>query len=65
MNQFDRIISMLKRSELALPLGVMFIVALLFIPLPAAILDIMFSISIAIAILVMLNVCKIKGKKTT
>lgn len=56
MNQFDRIISMLKRSELALPLGVMFIVALLFIPLPAAILDIMFSISIAIAILVMLNV---------
>ncbi len=56
MSQFDSIISFIKRSELALPLGVMTIVALLFIPLPAAILDVMFTISIAIAILVMLNV---------
>lgn len=37
-------------------MGVMGIVALLFIPLPAVFLDIMFTISIAIAILVMLNV---------
>ena len=56
MDQFNTLMGMLRRTELALPMAVMAIVALLFIPLPPVILDIMFTISIAIAILVMLNV---------
>ena len=56
MEQFNRIMGMLRRTELALPVAVMAIVALLFIPLPPLFLDVMFSVSIAIAILVMLNV---------
>ena len=56
MEQFNTLMGMLKRTELVLPLAVMGIVALLFIPLPPLFLDIMFTISIAIAILVMLNV---------
>jgi len=54
--QLATAIQMLKRGEIALPLGVMGIVALLFIPLPAFLLDLMFTLSIAMALLIMLNV---------
>lgn len=56
MEQFNSIMGLFRRTELTLPMAVMAIVALLFIPLPPVFLDIMFTISIAIAILVMLNV---------
>ena len=46
----------LRQSEVFLAMGVLFIVALLFVPLPPWLLDLMFSISITVAVLILLNV---------
>jgi flagellar biosynthesis protein FlhA len=54
--QPNQIARKLLQSEVFLAIGVLFIIALLFVPLPAWLLDVMFSISITMAVLILLNV---------
>ena len=50
------IIGVLKQSEIALAVAVMSILALLFVPVPAILLDFLFTISITAAVMILLTV---------
>ena len=58
--QLTQILNTLRRGEFAMAIGVMGIVALLFVPLPAMLLDVMFALSISAAVLILLNVLFIR-----
>jgi flagellar biosynthesis protein FlhA len=50
------IVNAAKQSEIVLALGVIFILSLLFIPIPAMMLDLMFTISITASVVILLTV---------
>lgn len=50
------LIQQARQSEIALALGVMFILGLLFVPIPSVLLDFMFTVNIALAVMILLTV---------
>lgn len=52
----NSIVDALKQSEIALAFGVIFILSLLFVPIPAGMLDFMFTINITAAVVVLMTV---------
>ncbi|MFT7144223.1 MAG: flagellar biosynthesis protein FlhA [Alphaproteobacteria bacterium] len=54
------VLNTLKQSEIILAMGVIFILSLLFVPIPAWLLDLMFALNITAAIIVLLTVLFVK-----
>ena len=52
----DDILGVLKQSEIALAVGVLFILSLLFVPLPSFMLDMMFTLNITAAVVILMTV---------
>mgnify|MGYP003666259748 FL=1 len=54
------VLNAMRQSEIVLAMGVIFILSLLFVPIPAILLDLMFTLNITAAIIVLLTVLFVK-----